>query len=147
MMVEASPSTLAAPPISFFMSSMPLAGLMSRPPVSKHTPLPTSVIFGSLSLPHVRSIRRGAMLPARPTAWIIGKFCSRSASPSMVLTFAPFLAARSRAACSSASGPISLVGVLMRSRARVTASAMRCVSAASTPSGTARRIVLPLPLR
>ena len=36
--------------MSFFMSSMPLAGLMSSPPVSKHTPLPTSVTLGSLAL-------------------------------------------------------------------------------------------------
>ncbi len=66
-----------------FIRSMPLAGLMSRPPVSKQTPLPTSVIFGSPTLPQPRSIRRGAMAPARPTAWIIGKFFSRSASPSV----------------------------------------------------------------
>ena len=32
--------------MSFFMLSMPLSGLMSSPPVSKHTPLPTSVILG-----------------------------------------------------------------------------------------------------
>jgi hypothetical protein len=33
--------------MSFFMVSMPDAGLMSRPPVSKHTPLPTRVSFGA----------------------------------------------------------------------------------------------------
>ena len=41
MIMWARPSTLAAPPMSFFISSMPEAGLMSRPPESKHTPLPT----------------------------------------------------------------------------------------------------------
>ena len=50
--------------------AMALAGLRSRPPVSKHTPLPTSVTFGPC--PQVKSIRRGATLLARPTAWIIG---------------------------------------------------------------------------
>ena len=34
------PVTAAAPPISPFMSSIPPAGLMEIPPVSKHTPLP-----------------------------------------------------------------------------------------------------------
>ncbi len=56
------------PPMSFFMLSMPVSGLMSSPPVSKHTPLPTSVIFGSLSLPQVMSISRGARAEPAPTA-------------------------------------------------------------------------------
>ena len=33
---------------------------MSSPPVSKHTPLPTSVSFGARSSPQVRSMSRGA---------------------------------------------------------------------------------------
>jgi hypothetical protein len=37
-----------------------VGGLMSRPPLSKHTPLPTSVSFGSLGLPQFSSISRGA---------------------------------------------------------------------------------------
>ncbi|MGC4111343.1 MAG: hypothetical protein QM747_13150 [Nocardioides sp.] len=45
--MRASASVSAAPPMSFFMRIMPLDGLMSRPPVSKHTPLPTSVTSGS----------------------------------------------------------------------------------------------------
>ena len=48
MIMCASASAVAAPPMSFFMLSMPVSGLMSSPPVSKQTPLPTSVIFGSL---------------------------------------------------------------------------------------------------
>ena len=35
-----SPTTQAAPAMSPFMSSMPAAGLIEMPPVSKHTPLP-----------------------------------------------------------------------------------------------------------
>ncbi|MNZ31766.1 hypothetical protein D3C78_490750 [compost metagenome] len=35
------PSTLAAPHMSYFISSMPAAGLMLMPPVSKVMPLPT----------------------------------------------------------------------------------------------------------
>jgi hypothetical protein len=44
-----SPMTTLAPPMSHFMSSMPLAGLIEMPPVSKVTPLPTKAI-GRLSL-------------------------------------------------------------------------------------------------
>ena len=60
MIMCAAASTQAAPPMSFFMLSMPASDLMSRPPVSKHTPLPTSVIFGAAGSPQVMSIRRGA---------------------------------------------------------------------------------------
>ena len=86
MIAWASPRTLAAPPMSFFISSMPADGLMSRPPVSKVTPLPTRVILGSPARPQVRSSRRGAWALARPTAWIIGKFCFSSSSPTIALT-------------------------------------------------------------
>lgn len=37
-----TPSTLAAPPMSNFISSISAAGLMEMPPVSKVMPLPTS---------------------------------------------------------------------------------------------------------
>ena len=81
MIMCASDSAVAAPPMSFFIKSMPLAGLISRPPVSKVMPLPTRVIFGALEGPHVISMRRGRRGLARPTAWIMGKFCLRSSSP------------------------------------------------------------------
>ena len=60
MIMCASASAVAAPPMSFFMLSMPASGLMSRPPVSKQTPLPTSVTRGCSSSPHDMSISRGA---------------------------------------------------------------------------------------
>ena len=68
MTICASASTLAAPPMSFFMISMPLDGFRSTPPVSKQTPLPTSVTFGCDASPQVKSISRGARLEALPTA-------------------------------------------------------------------------------
>ena len=71
MIICASASICAAPPMSFFISSMPLDGLRSSPPVSKHTPLPTRVRRGPL-LPQLRSISRGGREAARPTAWIAG---------------------------------------------------------------------------
>ncbi len=46
MIICASASAVAAPPMSFFMFSIEASGLMSSPPVSKQTPLPTSVTRG-----------------------------------------------------------------------------------------------------
>ena len=43
MIRRAKPKACAAPPISFFINRIPLAGLIFRPPVSKQTPLPTKV--------------------------------------------------------------------------------------------------------
>jgi hypothetical protein len=71
--------------MSFFMFSMPASDLMSSPPVSKHTPLPTSVIFGAAGSPQPMSISRGARGEAWPTAWISGKFCFNRLSPTMTL--------------------------------------------------------------
>ena len=59
MIKEASARALAAPSISFFINGKPEDGLISRPPVSKHTPLPTKVTFGAFASPQVRSISRG----------------------------------------------------------------------------------------
>ena len=72
MIIRARPSVVAAPPISFFISFIPVGGFRSRPPLSKQTPLPTIVTFGSLGLPHRISISRGARSDARPTACTIG---------------------------------------------------------------------------
>ncbi len=66
MIILASPRTWAAPPISFFINPMEAPGLRLRPPVSKHTPLPTNVSRGP-DVPQVRSIKRGARGEARPT--------------------------------------------------------------------------------
>ena len=65
MIMCASASTVAAPPMSFFISSIALSGFRSSPPVSKQTPLPTSVTFGCLAIAPAqidqpRRTRRGA---------------------------------------------------------------------------------------
>ena len=39
-----APATAPAPPMSHFIASMPAAGLIEMPPVSKVTPLPTKAI-------------------------------------------------------------------------------------------------------
>jgi hypothetical protein len=89
MIMCASASTLAAPPMSFFISNIALSGLMSRPPESKQTPFPTSVTRGRSASPHCSSMSRGAATDARPTAWISGKFSASKFSPTMALIFAP----------------------------------------------------------
>ncbi len=64
----ANASVHAAPPISFFISSMPAEGFRSSPPLSKQTPFPTRVTRGAPGSPQRMSISRGARgLPA-PTA-------------------------------------------------------------------------------
>ena len=125
--------------MSFFMISMALSGLMSSPPVSKHTPLPTSVTFGCLASPQRRSISRGARDEARPTAWMSGKFSFSRSSPVTQLALAPCRFASARAASSSSAGPMSFAGVLMRSRASVDALDHARQIRASTPSGTTSR--------
>ena len=51
-----APKTAAAPPMSDFMSSMPWAGLIEMPPVSKQTPLPTRARGASSPPPRQRMI-------------------------------------------------------------------------------------------
>ena len=74
MTSRASASACAAPPMSFFISRMPEEGLMSSPPESKQTPLPTMAIRGWRWSPYSSSISRGARAgaAARPTAATIG---------------------------------------------------------------------------
>ena len=72
MIMWARARTWAAPPMSFFIKSMPPDGLMSSPPLSKQTPLPTKVTRGAFALPQVMSISRGPLSAARPTAWTAG---------------------------------------------------------------------------
>ena len=118
--MAARPSTLAAPPMSFFISNMPEDGLMSSPPVSKHTPLPTSVILGARAEPKLMSTRRGARVDARPTAWIIGN-SRASFAPDVTADLPLCILQSSSAAWTSSSGPMSDEGVFTRSRVSFTA--------------------------
>ena len=70
--IRAVASATAAPPMSFFISTMPADGLRSSPPESKQTPFPTSVTRGAAGSPQRRSISRGSRALARPTACTIG---------------------------------------------------------------------------
>ena len=137
MIICAKPSTAAAPPMSFFIKPMEAPGLRFSPPVSKHTPLPTSVSRGPVS-PHRRSISRGARSAARPTVWIIGKFCSRRASPVITSMLAPCAAASAAAAASRSGGPMSEAGVLIRSRVSASPAASASTCGASIPAGATK---------
>ena len=117
IIARANPNTLAAPPMSFFIRPIEFPGLRFRPPVSKHTPLPTKVSFGPL-LPIFKSISLGVFSDAAPTACIIGKFCSSNLSPNTTSIFALNSWANSFADLSSSAGPKSLAGVFIRSRAK-----------------------------
>ena len=95
------PITTPAPPMSHFMSSMPPAGLMEIPPVSKVTPLPTKAMgafFDPLGAPFQRitTMRDSRALPW-PTA-------SRAPMPSL----------RMRASVSTSTATPSRVRVLAR---------------------------------
>jgi hypothetical protein len=116
MTMVARPSALAAPPMSFFIQRMPSAGLRSRPPESKHTPLPTSVSRGWRGLPQFSSIKRGARLEARPTACTAGKPLFSKASPTTSRNFAPCARATALTAADNSAGPMCSAGVLTRSR-------------------------------
>ncbi len=116
--------------------------------MSKHTPLPTKVTLGSFSRPHTRSMRRGARVDARPTAWTIGKFRFSRASPVITFTVALFFLATSCTAAANSAGPMSEDGVVIRSRANESASTIAVARALSAPSGhTMRASALPFLLR
>ena len=108
---------------------------MSSPPVSKQTPLPTSVTFWIVAIaPDEIDQPRGLVPRPRPTAWIKGK-----------ATLQQRVALDHRQAglvrtgedtgrlLKAVPGPCRLAGVLMRSRARKTALACELTAATSTP--------------
>ena len=113
---------------------------MSRPPLSKVTPLPTSVTFGaSLAAPDEiddpRRLGRGAPDGVNERQVRGEEFVAADDADAGVES--PRRACT--AACSSASGPSALAGALTRSRPKATAAAMRSIRAASTPSGATSR--------
>ena len=136
---RASVSAVAAPPMSFFIRSIALDGLMSSPPVSNTTPLPTSVTLGASRRPQMKSASRGGSAAAAPTAWTSGKLRAIRASPTMLSYSAPLTSASRAASSSSAEGVITLAGALIRSRPNAIARAWRSRLAKSTFAGGSSR--------
>ena len=135
------PVTAAAPPMSHFMSSMPSAGLIEMPPVSKQTPLPTKA--------------RGWAPASPPFHFMIASWLSRrlpwptpnrvrmpsfsiSASP-RISTSRPRLSSAFTRLANSA-GYRTLAGSDTRSRAKITPSAT-ADSGSSAASAPRRSVV------
>ena len=129
---RAAPSTLAAPHMSNFISSMVAAGLMEIPPESKVTPLPTSTTGASPRTPPVysRTMSLGGWRLPRATA-------SRAPMPSSRIRSSSRTSAESesnssaRASAHSArwDGVHTLPGRLPRSRASLFAPLIAAASA------------------
>ena len=130
----ANANTFAAPPMSFFIRPIEFPGFIFRPPVSKHTPLPTNVSLGPL-LPIFKSISFGVFSDAAPTACIIGKFFSINSSPDMTSNLALNSLANSVVDFSSSCGPKWLAGVFIRSRAKTSPAKTASIQAVSTSIG------------
>ena len=87
------PNTLAAPHISYFISSIFAAGFKEMPPVSKVTPLPTNTIgFSFLLKPQYSSVisLAGSLLPcatdsSEPMPSFFISFCSKIVALSLKL--------------------------------------------------------------
>ena len=138
-----APNTAAAPAMSYFISSMPPAGLIEMPPVSKQTPLPTSATGASPSAPPFQRMiatKGGCTLPwATPSSAPMPIFSS--AALSSTSTSSPSLAVPAQASAKAA-GVRTFAGSLTRSRAEATTAAMRPADStgpAASPSRKRRR--------
>ncbi len=139
------PRTAAAPPMSPFMSSMPAAGFIELPPVSKVTPLPTKAIGRSPALPpfqRMTTSRGGRGEPCAtpssapmPSFFISFSVSTETSTPSAESSFA-------RAANST--GPRALAGSLTRSRASIVpwATASAAAKAFFAAAGLAQRMAM-----
>ena len=132
MIICARPRTVAAPPISFFISPMLPPGLRFSPPVSKQTPFPTKVSVGPAIAPaHVNQARRAGRRTTHRVDHREVLFDQRltrdHGNP------APCSCASLWQAFSRSSGPMSDAGVLMRSRVSASPAAITSSRAASTP--------------
>ena len=126
-------STAAAPDMSVFIVSMPSAVLIDRPPLSNVMPLPTNASVarapGGL---YSSRIRRGGSSDPLATDTSPPSFSFAIVFSSQTVTSSPSRLATSVANAASLRGVMSLAGVLMRSRAALTAVATRAPR--STPA-------------
>ena len=127
-MAHIAPVTAAAPPISHFISSMPLAGFIEMPPVSKVTPFPTRAKGASSPPPFqfITTMKESRRLPCpTPKRAPIPSFSI--AASSRISTSSPSaLSAEQRDANSA--GNNLLAGSNTRSRAKNTPLASACRS-------------------
>ena len=146
-----APTTAAAPAMSHFMSSMPPAGLMEMPPLSKVTPLPTKAT-GLPSPPapcqDITTMRGSRALPSETPISMPKPSFSSSAGPNTSTATPSCSRLRQRSAISA--GNSTLAGSLARSRARNTpratgsSAAHSAVAPAGSPHRTRRAVSLGL---
>ena len=111
--------------MSYFMSSMPLAGLMEMPPASKVSPLPTIASLGASGpTPSCRStIRRGGWSEPRATDSKASMPSAAISSRPRIVHVSPTAAAISRASSAKSDGVAKLPGRACSVRAKFWASA------------------------
>ncbi len=114
-------ATAAAPAMSHFIVTMPVAGLMFRPPESKVMPLPTSATeaFGAAGAYDMVTIRGGLTEPwPTPTMPPKPPLTSALSSSTDTVTFAGEAVTRFLTLSAKDCGKSTFGGVLTRSRAQ-----------------------------
>ena len=135
-------STIAEPDMSVFMASMPSAGLMSSPPVSKVMPLPTRTTRGVFAVAPSGSqsswTSRGGVAEPAPTASRPPKPSRRRSASDQTRTSSPLRRASVRACAAIHAGFLMFDGVTARLRATIAARALvdarRTASASVAPA-------------
>ena len=131
--VSIAPAAAAAPAMSPRISSMPAAGLMEMPPVSKQTPLPTKATGAAFSLPGQRSTTSlGPCSAPPPTAHNAPMPSAAKRLPSSTSTFRP-KSRNARSLSAKLAGFSRLPGSATRSRAKSTP---RSMASARTQAGS-----------
>ena len=142
--VAAAASTVHAPVLSIFISSIRSAGLMEMPPESKQTPFPTSARWRprasfSPSPPERITIIRGGFALPRPTARNIPIPSSAARTSSMTSIQRPWAAAIARASSARTCGLTSLAARFASRRVRFVPSPMITPRSAAAARAAASR--------
>ncbi len=124
-------TTAAAPDMSVFIVSIPLAVFSESPPESNTTPLPTSASPAPrpVELParaggvYVIFMNRGGRDEPWPTPSTPPMRSARSCASDITVMFKPLPASSLRAATTNSAGDFSRAGSLIMSRAQMTACA------------------------
>ena len=135
-MARIAPSMVAPPAMSYFIFSMPSAGLMEIPPVSKVIALPTSPKTGFAGAPageYLRTIIAGGSSEPWATLQNAPIFSALMSSPSRISHSNPFSVAILRARLARIVGVSRLPGSFTSSRAKF------CDSPMMRPSSIADR--------
>src|SRR6266508_6232239 len=144
-MARRAARTAAAPPMSAFIHSMPLASLIESPPESNVMPLPVSAMGGSAFLPpaYVISMSRGGFSLPCPTPRTPPNPPFSRSDLLQIFTSRPVSLAILVASLARKSGVASPAGVFTRSRAQATLSER--ISARRIASRTSRASHRPTP--